>query len=615
MSSQDKRTDGGSRCLDAGAKRDGWVRLGFGAVVATVVILALATVARDYQLQQWSVWAAFAVLAMSFVWVWGHGGIFSFAQVAFFGVGAYIYGAAGINLFPRTNETVSAVFIAIAAAAALAVVVGYFLFYGNVSGVYVAIVTLAVSLILNTLMSSLSHPKYKIGEAALGGFNGMVGIPPLTLPGTDFLGVRQLFLVMAGCAVLSGLTITALRHSAFGRVVRAVEQNPDRAQLLGYDVRRIRLAVFVFGGAFAGLAGALYSAWGGFVDPSVFGLQMATMLAIWVLVGGRSSVTGAAVGVILIGQMSTSIAQAGSDIGPMFLGAILIAVVLVIPQGLVPSLLRITRSIRDRLSTADSSSADAPTDPGPFPIFPAPSGGKSIEARGVTKRYGGIAAVKEVDLSISSPGVHVLLGPNGAGKSTLFHLLMGTANPTSGRVLLGGRDISHSRPDVRARAGIAMKLQVTRLFGELTVRENLWLAAYASSRSRRTADVIADELSRWLGYAGGAMPEANEIAHGKQQWLDIAMAMATQPSVLLLDEPAAGMGRAETSRIAELIRTVGESISVVVVEHDMQFVEELEAPVSVLHQGQLLMQGTLDEARANDEVLEVYLGRDTNVAD
>lgn len=606
------------------ASGSSWSRLSGSVGLRTCLLTVLAIVgalvvsgsAEDYQLAQWTTWLAFCVLAMSFTWVWGHGGIFSFAQAAFFGVGAYAFGAAGINLFPNTQETLSALVIGAFAAVVVAAAVGYFLFYGEVSGIYVAIVTLAVSLVFYTLVSSLSDPKYAIGDAAIGGFNGMVGIPPVILPGLEPLSVHGLFVFTAMCAILVAAGLTLLRHSTFGRIVRAIEQNPARARLLGYDVRRYNLLTFVIGGAVAGLAGALYAAWGAFVDPSVFGLRMATVLVIWVLVGGRTSILGAFIGVFAVEQLTTSITETGSTITPMVLGVVLIVVVMVVPAGLVPTATNLIRKARKQ----DPDRAEQR----PRPIGAATlvtelakdETGKSVEVKDLVKEFGGVRAVNDLDLAFGSKGTRVLLGPNGAGKSTLFHILVGNYRPTSGHVLLDGADVSKKRPDVRARKGMAIKLQKTSLFPDLDIHENVWLAAYGGSRDKADANAAADQVIDWLGYSRSDAHNltAGAIAHGKQQWLDIAMALATRPAVLLLDEPAAGMGREESTRVAELIRGLADDILIIVVEHDMQFVEELQAPVSVLHQGALLAEGSLADIRENDQVLDVYLGRDTHAA-
>jgi branched-chain amino acid transport system permease protein len=588
--------------------------------LAVVVVLVASGFVNDFRAQQWTQWLAYCLLALSFSWVWGHGGIFSFGQAAFFGLGGYTYGIVAINVMPDTNETFTAVLGAIVVAAVAAGFIGYFMFYGKVTDVYIAIVTLAASLVLYTLMSSTADPKYHVGDAPLGGFNGMIGIPPLSygLPGgtPTTLDAQSLLAVVAVISVLAGFGVHALRRRAFGRVVRALRENEDRTALLGFDVRRYKLVSFVLAGALAGLAGAIYAAWGNFIDPSVFGLQLATLIAIWVLLGGHTSVVGAFVGVFIVQQLSTTLAATGSTSTPLVLGAVLILVVLAMPRGIVPTAVSLWARLRGRgghEGKADVVAEVVRAPRGPLPVPADAPSGLELKVSGIRKVFGGVAAVNGVDLAFPAKGVHCLLGPNGAGKSTLFHLLVGRHRPTEGDVALAGSTISRARPDQRARQGIGIKLQVASLFTELSVRENLWLAAYGGRRDPRVAAERADEMLAWLGLSDRADEPAGALAHGEQQWLDIGMVMATSPRVVLLDEPTAGMGRAESSRMAQLIRELGERVPVVVVEHDMEFVRELDAPVTVLHEGRILARGTMAEIRENEQVLDVYLGRGVRV--
>jgi branched-chain amino acid transport system permease protein len=227
----------------------------------------------------------------------------------------------------------------------------------------------------------------------------------------------------------------------------------------------------------------------------------------------------------------------------------------------------------------------------------------------VAKSFGGLAAVSRVSLLFPEKGVHCLIGPNGAGKSTYFNLLAGRYRPSAGRIVLGGDDVTRERPDQRARRGIGIKLQVGSLYPELTCLENVWLAAYAATRSSRLASERAAEVLDWLGLLPRAPDPAGILSHGEQQWLEIGMVLAAEPAVVLLDEPTAGMTRDETAQTADLVTALGEHVSVVVVEHDMEFVRRLDVPVTVFHQGRIFARGSLDELRRDERVLDIYLGR------
>jgi len=583
---------------------------GPAALVAAAVVFGEAV--PEFRAQTWTLWAIYGLLALSFTFIWGHAGIFSFGQAAFFGIGGYAYGVVAINLMPTTNETLSAVVAGVVAGALAAAVVGYFVFYGNVGDVYVAIITLAMSLVLLTVVSSTADPKYHIGSAPLGGYNGMVGVPPLTygLPGgTAYqLTINEMFAASLVLAVLVAFGLRVLLQRPFGRVVAALRENELRTQLLGYDVRRYKLVAFMVGGGIAGLAGAGYAAWGAFINPSVFALQQAAFIAIWVLVGGRSSLLGAFAGVVVVQAITSALGGTGSTATPIVLGAVLIAVVLLLPAGIVPTVGGWARRARPR---AVAAAAGEPVAELPLPRSGA-SGG-ALEAGGLVKRFGGVTALDGVAAEFPARGVHCLIGPNGAGKSTFFNLLVGRYRPDAGEVVFRGERLTRLRPDQRARRGIGIKLQVGSLYGRLGTLENLWLAAYAHSRDAQAATRRARQILDWLRLGDRALEPAGVLSHGDQQWLDIGMVVAGEPELILLDEPTAGMTREETRRTADLVRAVGEHTAVIVVEHDMEFVRELGAPVTMFHEGKVFAQGTLAELREDERVLDVYLGRASRV--
>jgi branched-chain amino acid transport system permease protein len=594
-----------------------------GALVAVVVVgLVFASVVPEFRAQEWTLWVLYGLLALSFTFIWGHGGIFSFGQAAFFGLGGYAYGVVAINLLPTTNETVSAVVAAVGFTALAAAVLGYFIFYGNVGDVYVAIITLASSLVLLTVVSSTADTKYHVGDAPLGGYNGMVGIPPFTygVPGGTALEltINEMFAASIVVAALVTFWVRWLLRRPFGRVVAALRENELRTQLLGYDVRRYKLITFVIGGAIAGLAGAGYAAWGTFINPSVFALQQAAFVAIWVLVGGRSSLLGAFVGVVVVQAITSALGGSGSTSTPIVLGAVLIAVVLLLPQGIVPTLAgwarRLLPALRPRTRPpAAARGGDTALPVGSRRQEPPDDSGGGLRAEGLVKRFGGVTAVDGVDAAFPRRGVHCLIGPNGAGKSTFFNLLVGRYPPTAGEVRFRGERITRRRPDQRAQGGIGIKLQVASIYGRLSSFENLWLAAYARSPDARAATERAGHILEWLNLHDRAHEPASVLSHGGQQWLEIGMVVAADPDVILLDEPTAGMTREETFRTVDLVKALGERTAVIVVEHDMEFVRALDAPVTMFHEGRVFARGSLAELREDERVLDVYLGRTSRV--
>jgi branched-chain amino acid transport system permease protein len=586
-------------------------------IACATVALALAALGGalpEFATLQATNWAVYGLLALSLALVWGHAGIFSFGQGAFFGAGAYAYGITAINLLPQTSETFSAVAAGALAGAALASAVGYFMFYGRVGDVYVGIITLAMTLVFFTVMSSTADPRYRVGEAQLGGYNGMAGVPPLTWPvagGAEALSAPQMFAVVVGLCAAVLAACYLLLERPFGRVLAALRENELRTQLLGFDVRLRKLAVFTLGGGIAGIAGALYAAWAMFVSPVVFGLQLAALVVIWVLVGGRTSLAGAFLGALLVEALSSTLGGSAGDATPIVLGAVLIGVVLFLPQGVVPALQRLARRQPHDDAAAARVGELRDNATGPLERLPlkAPGEGAALSADRLSKRFGGVRAVEQASLNFRRSGVHCLIGPNGAGKSTFFNLLVGRYAPTGGDVVLDGEVITRLEPHERVRRGLGIKLQVASLFGALPVRENLWLAAYGRLRDSTAAETRAAELLEWLGLAGRAGEPAGALAHGQKQWLDITMVIASEPSVVLLDEPTAGMTREETARMAGLVLRLGHGASVVVVEHDMEFVRALDVPVTVFHQGSVFASGSLEELRRDDRILDIYLGR------
>ncbi len=587
-----------------------------GAAAAFFVVAVLGNWVAEFTAFEWSLWAIQAILTLSLTLVWGYGGIFSFGQAAIYGVGGYTYGFFAINLADNTGETITAVLAAVVVGAAFAALLGYFMFYGNVTDVYVAIITLATSLVLFAFVNSTSGSAYRIGEARFGGYNGMPSIPRLTwrLPGREpqVLTSVQFFLVVVAAGLAIAVLIRALSRRPFGRIALALQHNETRTQLLGYDVRAHKLIVFTLGGAIAAFGGALFAAWGRFISPPVFALTPAALVVIWAMVGGRASVTGAFIGVLVVEGLSSLFGGSSGDNEPIVLGVVLIVIVLALPGGIVPSLTKLRRTLDHRPSAHQGPPAVvAPTHVRERAITAGERTGARMSAEAVTKRFGGLTAVNGVTLEFPPTGVSCLIGPNGAGKSTLFGLLSGQLGVTQGAIKLDDEDLTRTQPYARARAGIGIKLQVASIYKQLTTRENLWLACYAMPRDAAAADQRADELADWLDLTADANRLAGTLSHGRQQWLEVGMVVATDPRVVLLDEPTAGMTREETERTAALITQLGERSSVIVVEHDMNFVRQLDAPITVLHVGSVFLQGSFFELSNDERVVDIYLGRET----
>lgn len=304
--------------------------LAIGIAVAGIVVAP--TMLDLFSLMQMTLFAAMAVLSLSLALIWGFGGILSFGQAAFFGLGAYAYAVAAINYQDSTQGILFAIFLP----AAFAGILGYFLFYGRVSDVYLGIVTLTVTLILFNVVNSTSDARYRIGDAVLGGFNGMPAVPTFNMPfdPSSLLSPEASWWVTTGALLSVYLGLRILLASPFGRVMVAIRENETRASLIGYDPRAVKLIAFMLGGAIAGFAGALYANWSAFVGPTIFSLSFSAEVIIWVVIGGVGTLLGPIVGCILIQYLVASIGSQQMLNSNLVLGAVLVVFVLLLPNGL-----------------------------------------------------------------------------------------------------------------------------------------------------------------------------------------------------------------------------------------------------------------------------------------
>lgn len=306
------------------------------ALAGLVLVLGIPFFVEVYTLYNLTVFAVLAILALSLGLVWGFGGILALGQSAFFGVGAYVYAVVAVNM----GDSTWAVPAAILAAVVFAACVGYFTFFGRVSDIYFAVISLTIPLILLNLINSASGPAWKFGKVHLGGYNGIPGVPPINNPFdlTDVFSFEGMY-YLAGIALLVVyLGLRLFLGSRAGRVTVAVRDNELRAELLGYDVRLYKLGVFCLGAAIAGFGGALYAAWGSSVGPNVFALSFAAQTVVWVLFGGLGTLLGPVVGSFIVQGLSTWLGSTSSINPEIALGVFFIAAVLLLPSGVVPAL-------------------------------------------------------------------------------------------------------------------------------------------------------------------------------------------------------------------------------------------------------------------------------------
>jgi branched-chain amino acid transport system permease protein len=315
-----------------------WVRPNWGLVAVGVLGLALMIglpiVLDLFELLQITLYAIFGILALSLAFIWGYGGILCFGHSAFFGLGAYTYAVAVIN----TGESTGPLLLAMLLPAALAAALGYFMFYARISDIYVGVITLTLTLIFYNCINSTAGPAYHIGDALLGGFNGMPNIPSLNIPflPDDTLEPLGMFLLCGGLLLVVYFALHGLLVTRFGRVLVAIRENEQRVEFLGYDARLHKLVAFSIGGALAGLAGCLYVAWGNYVSPPVFSVVQSAQMIIWLMVGGVGTLLGPVIGAVAISWLTVKIGTQQLVNASVVLGAVLLVFVLLVPRGVAP---------------------------------------------------------------------------------------------------------------------------------------------------------------------------------------------------------------------------------------------------------------------------------------
>jgi urea transport system permease protein len=321
--------------------------LGRGPVfwISAAVVLAAALIypifADPYDVGNFGYFFIWIFMTLGLCMMWGLCGMLSFGQTFFFGLAGYGYGVLAIDLGNTPWATMAGLFGAVTVSALAALVLGYFMIYGRISGVFFGIVTLSVTLALAFFLGQTAGPEWHVGEARLNGFNGMQGMSPLNIP---FFGApidleqTVLYYVLVVGLIIIYLLLRILANSRFGNVLVAIREDPQRAELLGYDVRRYQLTVFVLGSALAGLSGVLYTSWGQFITPSSIGLPAASMPIIWVAFSGRSDLTATLVGtfVLLFGFQTLTIYSQESAL--ILMGGLLVATVLFVPKGFIVGL-------------------------------------------------------------------------------------------------------------------------------------------------------------------------------------------------------------------------------------------------------------------------------------
>jgi ABC-type branched-subunit amino acid transport system ATPase component/ABC-type branched-subunit amino acid transport system permease subunit len=553
----------------------------------------------------------FSLVAIAFNLLMGYTGLVSFGHGAFFGIGGY---AAGLVQIHFARGMVVPLLAGVGAATLAGAVIGFLLMRKR--GVYFSLLTLAFTQMFFYIVYGATN--------VTGGENGLGGIErfPLRLgPLTVDLGDKRVYYYAS--AVVAAVAISLLWrvvHSPFGRVLQAIRENEQRASCVGYDVKRYKLIAFVVSCAFTGLAGALYTFLLNFAYAELLHVTMAGEIAAMTLVGGMRSFVGPAVGAAVFVFMRDTLSS-WTENWLIYFGVIFVAFVLFSPNGIVG----VGQRLRGLWRAAEQPGpAGMPAAAGatPAPAAASPAGAPGSEAildvRGLVKHFGALAAVDGATFQVQRGELRSLIGPNGAGKTTLFNLLTGLLAPDGGQAEFRGRVLSGRLPHQIVAAGVSRSFQIISVFQALTVFENVRIAVQAKHPRRfaMLADAgrfgdLNDEalrLAQRVGLGGRQHVVAANLSHGDQRLLEIGIALATHPELLLLDEPLAGLAAPERVRVADLIRELRRTLTIVLIEHDIDQVLALSDRITVLHQGRVIAEGRPADIQQNPEVQTAYLG-------
>ena len=455
-----------------------------------------------------------------------------------------------------------------------------------------------------------------------GGESGLGGVVRPVVAGIDLARPWTYYWVVAAFGFLAVFLLWRFHRSPVGHVLVAIRENEQRARFIGYPTDRYKLFAFTMSAAITALAGALAVFNHRFASAEPISVQFSGELLAMVVIGGMRSFLGPALGALffILFREFLSIWTAN---WLLFFGLLFAGFIVFSPTGLVGVAERVLAPFRKRQveAAAMSSRAIAQDAPLPAALDRKPSDGPVLIARELAKSFGGIRAVQNVDIVVADRTLHALIGPNGAGKTTAFNLVSGMFPPDAGFITVAGTPVVGLKPEDITRAGVGRSFQITNLFGGLSVEENMRLAVQARSPKRfafwSSAESLADvnaetqAFMTYLGLSGIERAEAASLSYGGQRLLDMGLALATAPHILLLDEPLAGLAAAERTRVAALVKSLSKQLPVLLVEHDIDRVFQIADVVTVMNEGAVLVHGSVEEARGNAKVREVYIGSGT----
>ena len=566
------------------------------------------------------IWGLFG---LGFDLLFGYTGLLSFGQSAFFGTGGMF------AAYLLTEVNFPYVLTSLVIGAAVAGVVGYLvgLIALRRTGIYFAMITVAIAEVFFFV-------EFNPLSAFTGGENGLPGVPTpsfnLGFTKLSFDTDLSMYAFLAFWYFVGLVIALRIVRSPVGAIFRALRDNPLRASALGHSIHGYKLTAFVVAAVYAGFAGGLLAIMQGFMPPDAFMFDTSGQLVMQTAIGGAGTLFGPLIGATVWLYLSDFL-QNALHLGAtwkLVLGVVFVLLVCFLRRGIVGAIVDLYRlAAANRKTTEPVETSVEPIAPPAAaktmladrrPAERAP--GPILEAAGLTKRYGGLVANSDIDFVVNHGELRGIIGPNGAGKSTFFKMLTCETAPTSGRIVFEGRDITGMSVTDVCQLGLTKSYQLNQLFERLTVRQNLRVAALGQIRGKFKLDLfrslhdvpgLDDQVDQTLALVNlTERPDTpvSELAYGEKRRLEIGLALATLPSLLLLDEPLAGMSPRERVETVALLKSIARGRTMIIIDHDMDSLFELVERVTVLQEGRVLVEGTPEEIKINPKVQEAYLG-------
>jgi branched-chain amino acid transport system permease protein len=532
--------------------------------------------------------------------LWGFSGYLTFGQSAFFGLGAYKLAIVFTQFGFGPSQIAIALAATIALAAIVAMFVGWLSFYPGSTPLYASVISLVLPIVLVQLLYS--------GGAFTGSSSGLVGFESFDLS-------TEAWFRLAGAGALATAALARIGLSSdAGRLLSALRDNEMRCAYLGLDTPRLRIGLLVVCAIVAALAGVGYAGFGGVAAPENASFAFGTQLVIMVALGGRGTLVGALVGALVIEVASAFLSGSLPFVWELIVGVSFVVVIVVFPAGIFGSLrnalgasLRRWTAARPIVSLTTLNRRGAALR----------AGDVVVEAADVSKHFGSLSVLSGVSFSARRGELVSLVGPNGAGKTTLIRCLADGRERSGGSVRIAGRPINRFAPHRIVALGLGRKFQAASVFETLSVVDCLRIArarrespSWFRSSSVLALPAAARAVVESSGLGERLDEEARFLSHGLKQALELAMVLALEPEVVLLDEPTAGLTRVERGRFAEILTglVANDRLCVLIVEHDLDFVREISSRIVVLHQGRVALDGAVAEVVDSPLVREIYSG-------